>query len=277
MTKPGLAALLSPKSVSRFFTEAWPDRPFLVHGDLARLKGLADAKELSSVEAVSKVSCHAVLAQGQHLDAQRFGNIGVAPELASTLLGNGVTMYFNELKFRAPSLLRWLRALERDLSLEPGGIRPSVFFSRRGPGARMHFDCTESFVVQLKGKKVWRIAANEQVQFPPVNYLEGAPLPEQLAVLVKRPMKAPTKVRKVVMKPGSVLYLPRGWWHATQTLEDSTHLDLLTAVPTWADTFRPLMESIFSRGTHWLTPATAPSYAQAMLRTLIEELGAELE
>ncbi len=91
--KPGLSALLSPKPVSEFFGKAWPDQPFVVHGELARLRGLADTKELSSVEALAKVPCHAVLAQGQHLDAQRFGNIAVAPELAATLLGSGVSFY----------------------------------------------------------------------------------------------------------------------------------------------------------------------------------------
>jgi 50S ribosomal protein L16 3-hydroxylase len=88
-------------------------------------------------------------------------------------------------------------------------------------------------------------------------------------------MKAPRKVRRVVLKPGSVLYLPRGWWHATRTLEDSVHLDLLTALPTWADVFRPVLEGIFARGTHWLTPATSPHGAE-MLHKLGEELNAAL-
>lgn len=270
--KPGLAALLAPRSLKDFFNTAWPDEPFLVHAKPSRLKGLVDAKELASVHALAKVPCHAVLAQGQHLDANRFGNIGVAPELAASLLNAGVTMYFNEPQFPSRSVWRWAHAVEKDLSLAPGTIRPSVFFSRRGPGARMHFDCTESFVVQLAGRKEWRIAANEHVPFPPVNYLEGAPLPVELAALTKRPMKAPKKVRTVVLKPGSVLYLPRGWWHATRTLEDSKHLDLLLAVPTWADTFRPVVEAIFARGTHWLTPATAPGFAPEMLEKLIDEL-----
>lgn len=270
--KPGLAALLAPKSLEAFFAAAWPDEPFLVHGAPSRLRGLADVKELASAEALAKLPCHALLAQGQHLGGNRFGNIAVAPELARSLLKLGVTLYFNEPEFRSRSLWRWVRAIERDLSLPPSSIRPSAFFSARGQGARMHFDCTESFVVQLRGRKVWRFARNQHVRFPPVNYLEGEPVPAELKPFVKRPMKAPRKVQRVTLKPGSVLYLPRGWWHATQTLEDSVHLDLLTAVPTWADAVRPLMEAIFARGEHWLTPAVAPQYLEAMLSRLSEEV-----
>ena len=270
--KPGLAALLAPRPVEDFFTKAWPDQPFLVHGDVGRLRGLADAKELQSVEALAKVPCHALLAQGQHLDSQRFGNIAVAAEVAPSLLRSGVTLYFNEPRFRSRSIWRWARALEKDLGLGESAIHPSVFCSRRGPGVRMHFDCTESFVVQLRGRKEWRIAPNEHVPFPPVNYLEGDVVPDALAAWAKRPMKAPKKVRRLVMKPGSVLYLPRGWWHSTRTLDDSVHLDLLTVVPTWADVFRSMLEPIFARGQHWLTPATSPQYLAAMVEKLRQEL-----
>lgn len=274
MSGSSLIALLAPKSIDDFFANAWPDEPFLVHGPLSRLRGLADAKELSSLEAMTKVPCRALLAQGQHLDTNRFGNLAIAPELAAASLRSGATLYFNEPKFPSKALWRWVKRLERELALGPGTIRPSVFFSARGRGARMHFDCTESFVVQLRGRKAWRIARNEHVPFPPVNYLEGDAVPEALMPLVKRPMKAPKKTRRVVLDPGSVLYLPRGWWHATQTLEDSVHLDLLTALPTWADTLRPLVESLFARGMHWLTPATARASAPAMLQQLIDELSA---
>jgi ribosomal protein L16 Arg81 hydroxylase len=130
-------------------------------------------------------------------------------------------------------------------------------------------------VVQLRGRKVWRFARNEHVRFPPVNYLEGEPVPEELKPFVTRPMKAPKKVQSVTLKPGSVLYLPRGWWHATETLEDSLHLDLLTAVPTWADVVRPMVEAIVARGEHWLTPAISSGYTPAMLRKLAEELSGE--
>ena len=267
-----LAALLAPKKVEAFFANAWPDEPFLVHGDPKRLRGLADVKELASAEALAALPCHALLAQGQHLGGNRFGNIAVAPELAPSLLKLGVTLYFNEPEFRSRSLWKWVRTIEKDLSLAAGSIRPSAFFSAKGKGARMHFDCTESFVVQLRGRKVWRFARNASVRFPPVNYLEGEPVPEELKPFAKRPMKAPKKVQTVTLKPGSVLYLPRGWWHATETLEDSLHLDLLTAVPTWADAIRPVVEAIFARGEHWLTPAVASQYAPAMLRKLAEEL-----
>lgn len=269
---PGLAALLAPRSVDDFFSQAWPGQPFVVHGSLERLHGLADVKELASVEALAKLPCRALMAQGQHLDTNHFGNIAVPPEVAPSLLEAGVTLYFNEPQFRSRSVWRWVRTIENDLGAAGPRINPSVFFSRKGKGARMHFDSTESFVVQLSGTKEWSIAPNTQVPFPPVNYLEGGAVPDELAPWMKRPMKAPKRVRKVVLKPGSVMYLPRGWWHATRTLEDSVHLDLLTDIPSWADLFRSEIERIFAAGAHWQTPAAARELGPSMVRRLFEEL-----
>lgn len=271
--KPGLAALLAPESPWRFFEEAWPDEPFLVRGPISRLKGLADVKELASAEALSRVECRAVLAQSQKL-VEGFGNVAVAPQLAPAMVEAGFTLYFNEPRFPSRTLWRWVHALEDDLSLPRGAIRPSAFFSSRGRGARMHFDNTESLVVQVRGKKEWRIARNDAVPYAPINYLEGEPLPTELRALAKRPMKAPKKSRRVVLEPGSVLFLPRGWWHATQTLEDSLHVDLLTAVPTWADTLREEVEAVFARAVHWRTPATAPQFREVMEAQLLDDLRA---
>lgn len=270
--KPGLAALLSPATVKNFLRNAWPTEPFVTHGPSSRLKGLADVPELASVESLAALPCRALLAQSQRLDQQRFGNIEVPAAVAPALLRAGVTLYFCEPELPSRSLWRWVEAIERDLGIAAGTIRPSVFCSPQGHGARMHFDATESFVVQVKGRKVWTIARNEAIAFPPVNYLEGEPLPEELASLAEGPLHAPKQRQRVVLEPGSVMYLPRGWWHSTETLEPSVHVDLLTALPTWADAMRPLVDSIFNEHRHWRTPMVAWEYAEAMGERLITDL-----
>lgn len=275
--KPGLAALLGSRTkAAQFLSSAWPNEPFVVHAPRARLAGLADVPELESAAALAQVPCHAILAQGQHLGEQRFGNIAVDPAVAPSLLEVGVTLYFNEPRFRSRSLWAWVRALERALGLHAGVIRPSAFFSSPGRGARMHFDCTESFVVQVRGRKTWTFARNEAVAFPPVNYLEGERLPDELRGLVRGPMRAPPPSKRVSveLRPGSVLYLPRGWWHSTRTSEASVHLDLLTALPTWADAARPIVEEVLRRGAAWRAPVTAGDSSKA--EQLLAELRAAL-
>lgn len=269
---PGLAGLLGVETTSSFFERHWPDEPFVAHGSLRRLQGLADAKELKSAEVLARVPCRQLLAQGQHLEPQRFGNVAIAPEVAPSLLKAGLTLYFNEPQFPSRSVWRWVHALEKDLSLARGTIRPSVFMSTPGRGARMHFDSTESFVVQLRGRKAWTFARNDELAWAPVNYLEGEPLPDGLVGLARGPVRAPKKRTRVVLEPGSVLFLPRGWWHSTETLEDSVHLDLLAALPTWADVMRSRVEAVIAQGTHWRTPAIAPQYFEQMVETLRDEL-----
>ncbi|MBL8916683.1 MAG: cupin-like domain-containing protein [Archangium sp.] len=277
---PSLASLLGgAKNADRFLDTAWPNEPFVMHGAPSRLIGLVDVPELKSAETMCGVPCRALLAQGQHLGGkQRFGNIAVEPSVAPSLLETGATLYFNEPEFRSRSLWKWIRSLERELGQQPGVIRPSAFFSAPGRGARMHFDCTESFVVQVRGRKTWTFARNEHVAFPPVNYLEGDPLPDELRELVRGPMKAPSAKKRVSveLKPGSVLYLPRGWWHSTHTTETSVHLDLLTALPTWADAARPLIESVLHRGEAWRAPVTTadPTKTDALLADVRAALSA---
>jgi 50S ribosomal protein L16 3-hydroxylase len=257
-SRTGLASLLDGAANTRsFLAESWPNEPFLVHGDPRRLRGLLDVHELRDARTLAAVPCHAILAQGQHLDAQRFGNVAVDGAVAPSLLESGVTLYFNEPHFPSRSLWRWIGALERDLGLAEGVIRPSAFFSSPGRGARMHFDCTESFVVQVRGTKRWTIARNDALPWPPVNYLERAPLPDELKGLVRGPLRAPGPKHRTTIEltAGSVLFLPRGWWHATETTAPSVHLDLLVALPTRADILRPVVDSVLHHAPHWRAPA----------------------
>jgi ribosomal protein L16 Arg81 hydroxylase len=71
------------------------------------------------------------------------------------------------------------------------------------------------------------------------------------------------------MKPGSVMYLPRGWWHSTHTSEPSVHLDLLGALPTWADAARVQLEAAL-RDEVWRSPMVRPDERMGAL--LLETL-----
>src|SRR5258706_316278 len=71
-----------------------------------------------------------------------------------------------------------------------------------GGGLPMHFDSDEVFVLQLWGKKSWRLAENGEG----VNTIVTGTAPPEEAKLLGRRSEA------VDMRPGSFLYVPAGFW-----------------------------------------------------------------
>jgi 50S ribosomal protein L16 3-hydroxylase len=276
MSGPGLAALLGDVPVSRFFERHWPDEVLVSHGDPRRLRGLVDAPELSSLEDLTALPARQWLVQSSRFP-NGFGNVAVSGEAAAALYAAGLTVYGVEPQLRSPRALRWLEALERDLGLASGLLRASVFLSKTGPGARMHFDAHEAFVVQLKGRKRWTVASNRDVRHPGENYLAGDPVPPSLDVQLERPGQPlaavmPPGAVTVVLEPGSVMFVPRGTWHATETLEDSWHLDLLVPLSTWGDHLVSLLAAYVHEKAGWRAPALDPSELPRRLRALITQL-----
>jgi ribosomal protein L16 Arg81 hydroxylase len=88
-------------------------------------------------------------------------------------------------------------------------------------GTNDHWDDHDIFVLQLIGRKSWRVHPATRPW----------PLPDDA------PGTSPaTYANEVTLVPGSVLYLPRGWWHlATPVDEPSLHLTIGVLRPTNAD------------------------------------------
>lgn len=273
MSLPGLSTLLGRFPSRRFLRDHWPRTLLVQHGSPSRLKGLIDVTELRDVEALTALSARQYLVQSARFK-NRFGNVPVSGSAAAEFFHTGHTIYAVEPEFQSPAFLRWLAALERDLGQPAGLILSSVFLSKPGPGSRMHFDAQESFVVQVRGRKRWWLAPNQDVQFPAENYIAGDPVPESLAVQLDQPLaqRMPDDALSVVLEPGSIMFVPRGTWHATETLEESWHLDLMLPMPTWGDTLAARLEEHFHASAHWREPMTDAAGYDERLAMLTAEL-----
>lgn len=87
-------------------------------------------------------------------------------------------------------------------------------------GTNDHWDDHDIFVLQLIGRKCWRVHPATRPW----------PLPDDRAV------PPATYLQELMLTPGSVLYLPRGWWHlVTPVDEPSLHLTIGMLRPTNAD------------------------------------------
>ena len=152
-------------------------------------------------------------------------------------------------------------ALSQQLGLSFGALyadgaprsEVETFASRAGHVTHWHFDYMENFTLQLRGTKRWRLkrssvgvpvrgctpqwgaasaavrtAAEQQAklhaQHASGGTFEAAPPDAFFA-----------DADEVVVRPGSVLYVPAGTWHRVECDEDSLSINVSLMGTTWAD------------------------------------------
>jgi bifunctional lysine-specific demethylase and histidyl-hydroxylase NO66 len=128
-------------------------------------------------------------------------------------------------------------------------------------GFTPHYDTHEIFVLQIAGKKRWRIEKpplrlpHRSQPFNPQSYVGSAPLLE------------------VDLSPGDLLYLPRGFVHSTTTSDSfSIHVTLGMTVYTWVELLAEFAQS--SRDIPSLRRALLPGFAgrKDIRKTLQDQL-----
>jgi hypothetical protein len=136
-------------------------------------------------------------------------------------------------------------------------------------GFTPHYDTHEVFVLQIAGRKRWRIEKpplrlpHRSQPFNPQSYVVSAPLLE------------------VDLSPGDLLYLPRGFVHSTTTSDSfSVHVTLGVTVYTWVELLAEWAQS--SRGISSFRRALPPGFAgrsdvQNSLREQLPRIIAELQ
>uniref|UniRef100_A0A1E1XC42 Bifunctional lysine-specific demethylase and histidyl-hydroxylase n=1 Tax=Amblyomma aureolatum TaxID=187763 RepID=A0A1E1XC42_9ACAR len=101
-------------------------------------------------------------------------------------------------------------------------------------GFAPHYDDIEAFVVQLEGRKCWRLYAPRDPSEELPRFSSGNFSPDE----VGKP------ILEAVLEPGDLLYFPRGIIHQAYTPEDvhSLHLTLSTCQRnTWGDLFEKMI------------------------------------
>jgi 50S ribosomal protein L16 3-hydroxylase len=135
----------------------------------------------------------------------------------------------------APSVQSWFNRLCSDLGVPSRG-QVSLIISPRGSGIRPHFDGSENLTIQLYGNKNWNFSCNNIIPWPTCNFVPGQPAHSELLSSTSCVIDAPGSMSSCLMTPGSVMHLPRGFWHDTKTVSDvSVSLNILIPPLPWAD------------------------------------------
>ena len=268
---PDLRQMLGEIGVERFFADYWQQRPVMASLqkqdfdhllaeigplDIARFCGLA--REGARAWLANECVAHSVIP----VDASN----------AEKLFGIGATMYFLNLP-----LERLTHRVADFLGAPRDKLIASLFLSPANGGAVPHFDKNENFTIQLTGSKEWMVGAAPAVAAPPDGFMLGQTVPASLAPLLPAGDMPPS--RTFALRPGNLLYIPRGAVHATSSGELSWSLNLSYSPSMWLDLLLIGLQRRLVPSERWrrtVTGTSAASDPSVRPSNILPELAAEL-
>jgi hypothetical protein len=143
---------------------------------------------------------------------------------------HGATLVFSQMHEVHPPLARFCRGLER-VFLHP--VQCNIYLTPPGAqGFRVHYDTHDVLILQVSGEKLWRTWPT-----PPVPFANNRTPHDHRSAPQEEP-------RMQMMRPGDVLYLPRGILHdaASQGAKSSLHLTIGLLDVSWADALRTALD-----------------------------------
>jgi hypothetical protein len=144
----------------------------------------------------------------------------------------GASLVVSQFQETHPPLARFCRGLE---NLFLHGAQANIYLTPpAAQGFRTHFDTHDVLVLQVEGRKRWRLWDGERLPRP----TRRTPWPGG--------MEAQGEPHSLTLQPGEALYIPRGVMHdaATQPGEHSLHITVGLLDPSWAQALRALVDDV---------------------------------
>lgn len=270
-----LSALIAPHTPVDFFKKYEQNEPFIVHGNVAHLRPITDLPFLSSLNALLNSWPHSIQA---HLPDVRdeASSIETTGKDGQKLFDNGMGLLFNEVQTISPLLSGWLQELQKDLGLSALTYgRCLIYATPDGKGTAAHFDQNINFVIQIHGTKKWKVAPNRHVENPMTRHTMGQPIDPELMSYIAGPFptEMPEDAVSFDLKPGSILFVPRGSWHATEAEGDALALNFTFTAPTWIDLFSAALRSRLALSPEWRETADLSEHKlDYLLSTLVDDI-----
>jgi hypothetical protein len=242
-----LAKLLRPVEPETFFRDTWEKGPLHVsRNDAGYYGGLFALADVDAVLAFSRPRFLAddfkagdggghTFLQGLLPDDESAATV-LYPDLAQVhaAFSRGKTISLTAMQHRWGPVAVLCRRLEEFFG---SPVHTNLYLTPPGAqGFSAHFDTHEVFVLQIEGSKHWRF-------YGPARDL---PLVDDWVPLEKERLGPPTL--EAVLRPGDLLYLPRGHVHEAFTT-DCTSLHLTVGVKPfrWIDLLRLVLDDVTAR------------------------------
>ena len=270
-----LAWTIDPFPVGRFFAEYWEQKPLLVsRKQRDYYTGLLSVDEIDRV--VTTLNLHhpdvSMVNARKELKAAQYtypsGLIDVARLYQA--FADGGTIILSQLHMMVSELANYCRALEREFSTR---FQTNIYLTPAGDqqGFKAHYDSHDVFVLQVAGRKKWRIYDTpvelplRAQDFDPATHLPG------------------DVTMEFDLEPGDMCYIPRGIMHAASSDDElSLHITVGIIARTWSDLLLEALSTVALNDPAFrkmLPPGFAlPGYdrtaAAGIYRSLLERFAA---
>jgi ribosomal protein L16 Arg81 hydroxylase len=237
-----LEKLIAPLDKRDFFLHYWGREYLISEGNADRFASLFSWDALGEILSTHRFDFPRLrLLSGGHVappvqyivrKTDRRGNPYTThdSDAVSRMLADGAMLHITSIGETWKPLAIFAAKLEPILG---GKVQVNLHAGYAGSrGFHTHWDGHDVYAVQIDGCKKWRL----------FGFTEKAPL----AVPPDQKGDAPTsRTWEGILGTGKMLYLPRGYWHATQFLDDpSLHLTFAVQHPTGIEFSRWLIEQL---------------------------------
>ncbi|WP_372622529.1 cupin domain-containing protein [Falsiroseomonas sp.] len=244
-----LAALLAPVTPEQFFADHFDKAPLHVRGDPAKFAQVLSWRQINRLLDMTHIwtgTSLKLVMDSQTIPPEQFctratgrdGGPVLQPDakLVQGWIAKGASVVMNDVDSLTPGLASVSNALE---SAGLGKAQANVYISWQSHKAfRTHYDTHDVWAVQVEGEKDWNIWEGRAEWPIPHPAFKGQPQAHH--------DQARGKLRGVVkMKPGDLLYLPRGWYHdALAEAPASVHVAYGVHAPLGMDLMNILLERV---------------------------------
>lgn len=219
--------LIAPMTKAEFIAEYWEKKPLIVRreerGYYADLLSVKKLEHVITSQALPRDMCFIANASRQ-VDGSEYSYPDgiVDPSRLFQQFADGGTIVFNQLHTLLPDLADLCRSLEREISCR---FQTNIYLSPdKAQGFPAHYDSHDVFVLQVHGVKHW-LVYNTPIELP----FKGQPFKRD-----ETPKGDVTM--EFDLRPGDMLYLPRGMMHDAQTREGETaHITLGALTTSWTE------------------------------------------
>jgi ribosomal protein L16 Arg81 hydroxylase len=277
-----LAWMIAPLDEGRFRAEHWEQRPLLLRReDRGYYDGLLSFDDVDRLLGAGWLANSRIrlIRDGDELKAETFhhdlgkGERVANPDKVASHYLSGGTVAINQLHDSWPPLAELCASLESVFSQR---VQTNVYFTpSQGQGFAAHYDTHDVFVLQVAGRKTWRVYDDPPIELP---------LAEQSWKRSQGPEPPHEKLLfETEMRTGDLLYLPRGYVHEARTSEDlSLHLTVGIISLTYADLAKKAIDLLARKDVRfrrtppigYLAGGEALEAAAATLAGLVPAIGA---
>jgi 50S ribosomal protein L16 3-hydroxylase len=149
----------------------------------------------------------------------------VKAQAALAAYAQGSSLYFLHLDRKVPMIRRLCRTIEQQSGCPSGSVQAQLFAAPRGSEIGLHYDHDDNINMLLRGAKEWSWGENTLERLP----LAGAFFCE-LEARTNKPLASPS-LESSSSVAGDVRFIPRGYWHQTQSVEESVSITFAMRPP----------------------------------------------